>query len=101
MRKLATAVVGGQVQLSFSNTALMQPLINDGKLRALGVTSSTRLKDLPDLPAIAESVPGYAVTSFFGIVAPARTPPAIVERLEYGLKRWDGRGRDAREYPQA
>jgi tripartite-type tricarboxylate transporter receptor subunit TctC len=81
----ATAVVGGQVQLSFSNTALMQPLINDGKLRALGVTSATRLKDLPDLPAIAESVPGYAVTSFFGIVAPARTPPAIVERLNKAL----------------
>jgi tripartite-type tricarboxylate transporter receptor subunit TctC len=63
----------------------MQPLISDGKLRALGVTSATRLKDLPDLPAIAESVPGYAVTSFFGIVAPARTPPAIVERLNKAL----------------
>jgi tripartite-type tricarboxylate transporter receptor subunit TctC len=77
----ATAVVGGQVQMSFSNTALMQPLIREGKLRALGVTSATRRPELPDVPAIAETVPGYEVTSFFGIVAPAGTPQSVVDRL--------------------
>jgi tripartite-type tricarboxylate transporter receptor subunit TctC len=73
--------VGGQVQMSFSNTALMQPLIREGKLRALGVTSATRRPELPDVPAIAETVPGYEVTSFFGIVAPAGTPQGVVDRL--------------------
>jgi tripartite-type tricarboxylate transporter receptor subunit TctC len=81
----ATAVVGGQVQMSFSNTALMQPLIQNGKLRALGVTSPHRRPELPDMPAIAETVPGYEVTSFFGIVAPAGTPQAIIDKLNAAL----------------
>ena len=81
----ATAVVGGQVQMSFSNTALMQPLIREGKLRALGVTSPSRRPELPDMPAIAETVPGYEVTSFFGIVAPAGTPATIVDKLNAAL----------------
>jgi tripartite-type tricarboxylate transporter receptor subunit TctC len=77
----ATAVVGGQVQMSFSNTALMQPLIREGKLRPLGVTSPKRRPEVPDVPAIAESLPGFAVTSFFGVVAPAGTPRAILDRV--------------------
>jgi tripartite-type tricarboxylate transporter receptor subunit TctC len=77
----ATAVVGGQVQMSFSNTALMQPLIREGKLRPLGVTSPKRRPEVPDVPSIAESLPGFAVTSFFGVVAPAGTPRAILDRL--------------------
>ena len=77
----ATAVVGGQVQMSFSNTALMRPLIREGKLRPLGVTSPRRRPELPDVPAIAETMPGFAVTSFFGVVAPAGTPRNILDRI--------------------
>jgi len=81
----ATAVVGGQVQMSFSNTALMQPLIREGKLRPLGVTSPKRRPEVPDVPAIAESLPGFAVTSFFGVVAPAGTPREILDRINVAL----------------
>jgi tripartite-type tricarboxylate transporter receptor subunit TctC len=57
------------------------PHMKAGKLRALGVTSRKRLPALPDVPSIAERLPGYDVTQWFGIFAPAGTPPAIVNRL--------------------
>ena len=57
-------------------------------MRALGVTSGTRSPNLPQLPTIAEAgVPGYDVTGWYGIVAPARTPPAIVNKLSAELGR--------------
>src|SRR5262249_29126191 len=77
----ATPVVGGQVQMSFRNTALMQPLIREGKLRPLGVTSPKRRPEVPDVPAIAEPLPGFAVPPFFGVVAPAGTPREILDRI--------------------
>ncbi|HEY0294367.1 MAG TPA: tripartite tricarboxylate transporter substrate binding protein [Bordetella sp.] len=75
-------LVGGQVQVMFDNIPSSAPLIKGGKLRALAVTSTTRIADLPDVPTVSESgVPGFETGSWVGIYAPAGTPPAVVERL--------------------
>jgi tripartite-type tricarboxylate transporter receptor subunit TctC len=56
-------------------------LVRGGKLRALGVTTATRWNSLPDVPAVAESVPGYEVDIWYGLFAPRNTPPQVVEAL--------------------
>jgi tripartite-type tricarboxylate transporter receptor subunit TctC len=77
-----TAVLGGQVQMTFVNITGLPPLIAEGKLRALAVTSPKRLALLPDVPTMTESgYPDFVVRAFFGIVAPASTPAAIVDKL--------------------
>ena len=78
----ANDVIGGQVELMFSPIPVAMPHVKSGRLRALAVTGSKRWPTSPDLPTVAESgVPGYDVTGWYGIVAPARTPGAIVMRL--------------------
>ena len=74
-------LLAGQVQFYFSPMAQAIELIKDGRLRALGVTTATRVDALPDVPAIAEFVSGYVATGWYGICAPAGTPAAIVDRL--------------------
>jgi tripartite-type tricarboxylate transporter receptor subunit TctC len=59
--------------------------IRSGKLRALGVTAPKRVAALPDVPAIAELVPGYEADVYYGIVAPKATPPAIIAKLNAGF----------------
>ena len=77
-----TAVLGQAVDLTFENIAISLPLIREGKLRALAVTSASRTALAPELPTMVEAgVPGYEVTTFFGIVAPAGTPGSIVNLL--------------------
>jgi len=77
-----TAVLGGQVQMTFVNITGLPPLIADGKLRALAVTSPKRQALMPDVPTMIESgYPDFVVRAFFGIVAPAATPAAIVDKL--------------------
>ena len=77
-----TDLVAGRVPVSFNVAAVTLPHINTGRVRALAVTGTTRLAVLPELPPIAEAgLPGYENTTWIGIGAPARTPPAIVERL--------------------
>ena len=77
-----TAVLGGQVQMTFVNITGLPPLIADGKLRALAVTSPKRQALLPDVPTMIESgYPDFVVRAFFGIVAPAGTPAPIVDKL--------------------
>lgn len=77
-----TAVLGQAVHLSFENIAILLPLIREGKLRALAVTSRSRTTLAPDLPTMIEAgIPDYEVTTFFGIVAPAGTPTAVVNVL--------------------
>jgi tripartite-type tricarboxylate transporter receptor subunit TctC len=62
--------------------AVAMPAINEGKVKAYGVTSAQRVKAMPDLPTIAEAgVPGYAATGWFSVVAPAGTPRPIIDRL--------------------
>jgi tripartite-type tricarboxylate transporter receptor subunit TctC len=74
-------LLGGQVQVMFEPTLSTLPHIRDGKLRALAVTSAKRSEALPDVPAMAEFVPGYEATAWFGIGAPKNVPAEIVETL--------------------
>lgn len=72
----------GQVQLTFANILSVKPYVQSARLRALGVSSGTRSPALPELATISESgVPGYEVVSWYGWLAPAGTPQAIVQRL--------------------
>src|SRR5215471_18025302 len=75
-------LVAGQVQMTFEGTSVLLPLIQSGKLRALATTSSKRIPELPDLPTMVESgFPGFVSTSWTGLLAPARTPREVIERL--------------------
>jgi tripartite-type tricarboxylate transporter receptor subunit TctC len=81
-----TAVLGGQVQMTFESITILLPLIREGRLRALAVTSRKRTPLAPDLPTMIEAgVPDYEVTTFNGVAAPAGTPPAIVVRLNIAI----------------
>jgi tripartite-type tricarboxylate transporter receptor subunit TctC len=76
------AALAGQTQAMFDNPPTVMAQIKAGGLRALGVAATNRLAQLPDVPTIGESgVPGFEASSWFGLVAPARTPRAMVERL--------------------
>jgi tripartite-type tricarboxylate transporter receptor subunit TctC len=76
-----TDLMGGQVQVYFSPIAAAIEYVRAGRLRALAISSVKRSNALPDVPSISEFVPGYDAGAFYGIAAPAKTPPAIVERL--------------------
>jgi tripartite-type tricarboxylate transporter receptor subunit TctC len=76
-----TDLLGGQVQVIFGTMPAVIELIKAGKLRALGVTTATRSNELPDVPTIAEFVPGYEASQWYGIGAPKSTPADIIERL--------------------
>jgi len=77
-----TDVIGGQVSLIFPTMPSAMPFIKSGRLRPIAVTSAKRSSAAPDIPTIAESgLPGYEAISWYGILAPARTPPQIVARL--------------------
>jgi len=82
-------LLGGQVQLMFDNLPPSLPQIKAGKLRALAVTTAVRAPALPDVPTIAESgLPGFEASSWFGVLAPAGTPPAIVTKLNAEIAKW-------------
>jgi tripartite-type tricarboxylate transporter receptor subunit TctC len=75
-------LLGGQIAIMFDNMPSALPHVKAGKLRAIAVTSAKRSPELPDIPTVAEAgVPGYEATSWFGMFAPAATPPAIVSQL--------------------
>jgi tripartite-type tricarboxylate transporter receptor subunit TctC len=78
----ANDVLGGQIPLAVLDLASAKPLILSGRIKAIGVTSANRSATAPEIPTLAESgVPGYDVKSWFGLLAPANTPPEIVRRL--------------------
>jgi tripartite-type tricarboxylate transporter receptor subunit TctC len=74
-------MLSGQVDVIFVPTAASIEYVRAGRLRALGVTSATRLEALPDLPPVADFVPGYEASSWYGIGAPRNTPAEIIDRL--------------------
>jgi tripartite-type tricarboxylate transporter receptor subunit TctC len=76
-----TDLIGGQVQVYFGTTASSVEFIRSGKLRALAVTTATRSEALPDLPTVADFVPGYEVSEWVGVGAPRNTPAEIVDKL--------------------
>jgi tripartite-type tricarboxylate transporter receptor subunit TctC len=76
-----TDLIGGQVQLMFDTSAASIPHITGGKVRALAVTTSARSALLPELPTVADFVPGYEASGPFGLGAPKDTPPAVVDKL--------------------
>jgi tripartite-type tricarboxylate transporter receptor subunit TctC len=76
------ALLGGEVHLTYSSIPSILPHVRSGRLRSLGIGNAQRLASLPDIPTIAESgLPGYEAYSWGGMVAPAKTPSAIVGRL--------------------
>jgi len=84
-----TDLIGGQVQVMFDNLPSSLQFIKAGKLRAIAVTSAKRAPALPDVPTIAESgLPGFEASSWFGIVAPAGTPLAIIARINNDVDQW-------------
>ena len=84
----ATAdLLGGQVQITFSGIPAVLPHVRTGKLRALGTSMLQRVPALPDVPAIAETLPGYEINPWYGVLAPARTPRAVVEKLNAEIGR--------------
>jgi tripartite-type tricarboxylate transporter receptor subunit TctC len=82
-----TDLLGGQVDMMFATAAAASPHIAGGKLRALGVTTPQRAPALKSVPAIAETVPGYAVESWYGLFAPAGTPADVVGKLHEAAKK--------------
>jgi tripartite-type tricarboxylate transporter receptor subunit TctC len=81
-----TALLGAQVDMTFESITILLPLIQEGRLRALAVTSRNRTPLTGDLPTMIEAgLPGYEVTTFYGIVAPAGTPEPIIARLNAAI----------------
>ncbi len=80
-----TDLLGGQVHVIFDNMPSVISHIKGGKLRALGVTTEARSDQLPDVPTVAETVKGYEASAWFGMGAPAKTPPAILAVLNKAI----------------
>ncbi len=84
---LMTALMAGQMHVAFSSPPQALPHVRVGRLKMLGVGHPTRLKSLPDVPAINETVPGFINTGWWGVVAPAGTPKEIVQRLNAAVNK--------------
>jgi tripartite-type tricarboxylate transporter receptor subunit TctC len=84
-----TDLLGGQVDMMFATASAAGPMIQSGRLRALGVTTKDRSPSpvLARVPAIAETVPGYAADAWYGLLAPAGTPPAVIARLNAAARK--------------
>jgi len=83
-----TALIGGETMIGFADMVITLPHVKSGRLRALAVTGSQRSSLMPDLPTIAESgLPGYSVTAWFGLLAPAATPADIVTRISAEIQK--------------
>jgi tripartite-type tricarboxylate transporter receptor subunit TctC len=76
-----TDLIGGQVQIMFEPSAASIEYIKAGKLRALAVTTAARSEALPELPTVAEFVPGYEASTWYGVGVPKNTPVEIIDKL--------------------
>jgi len=83
-----TDVIGGRVTMTFQNAGAILPIVREGKLRALAVTSLKRSPNMPEFPTMIESgVPDFEVTSWFGLLAPIGTPSAVIAKLHQEASR--------------
>jgi tripartite-type tricarboxylate transporter receptor subunit TctC len=82
-----TDVMSGQIQLMWITINVANPFINSGKVRAIGVGEPRRLASNKDIPAIAETVPGYEVSAWYAVLAPAGTPAEVVGQLSIEIQR--------------
>ena len=80
-----TALLGGEYQYNFAGIQAAQAQVRGGRLRALAVTSPRRIGSLPDIPAVAEALPGFEVVGWYGIIGPARMPEPVVAKLNAAL----------------
>ena len=80
-------VIAGQVELMFSAIGVAQAQLKAGKIKALGVTSTKRLVQFPDVPAIAEVLPGYESSAWFGLFGPAGMKPELVKRVSDAIRK--------------
>jgi len=78
-------LIAGQVQVMFDNLPSSAGFIKDGRIRALAVTTSTREPSLPNVPTVAETIPGYEASAWFGVSAPKGTPRDVVEKLNIAI----------------
>jgi len=76
-----TDLVAGSVDLMFDNLGVSLPLVKSGQLKLLGVATPKRMASLPDVPTIAETLPGFESAAWFAIVAPPKTPQAVVDKI--------------------
>ena len=94
-------LLGGQVPMKFDNLSTSLPHVNAGRLRALGITTPQRSELLPNLPAIAETLPGFEASIFNGMVAPAGTPRELLARVQGEIRKFaqapDNRARFAQQ----
>ncbi len=83
-----TGVMAGEVTMMFVDLAPAVPLIESGKLKALGILTPNRHASLPNLPTVAETVPGFYLVGWQGLLAPARTPDAIIDKINAALVKY-------------
>jgi tripartite-type tricarboxylate transporter receptor subunit TctC len=76
-----TDLLGGQIQVAFTELATSLGYVKSGNLRALAVTTTARTQALPDIPTLSEFIPGFEASQWVGLVAPKDRPPAIIEKL--------------------
>lgn len=80
-------LISGRIQAIFGGIPYVQPQVTAGKVRAIGVGHPTRVRSLPDVPAIAETYPGFNNTTWYGLLAPAGTPSAVIAKVNAEMKR--------------
>jgi tripartite-type tricarboxylate transporter receptor subunit TctC len=78
---MAMGILGGEVQVEFNNVATLYPFVKDGKLKPLAVAEPKRMPQFPDWPAVAETVPGFEMAPWVGLIAPAATPKPILDKM--------------------
>ena len=76
-----TALISGEVDLTYENSLIITPHVKSGKVRGIAVTGAKRSALLPELPTIAETLPGYSASGWYGLLAPAATPKPVINRL--------------------
>jgi tripartite-type tricarboxylate transporter receptor subunit TctC len=82
-----TDLLGGQVHFTFANYSIVEGHLKSGRLRALAITGAQRHKLLPNVPTISETLPGFEVELWYGVMAPTGTPAAVVDRLNATLNK--------------